>query len=244
LKELKSLYDSENNNLAQLIRRATSVEDSIKLCKAVFKLSGERGTDVAFTFPGFLLGNQTGKRSRMPVILDEFSEKDLLLQLLKENLSQIRKKFPNYAKGFRPNALIAFLVKPGGNLRGHVNEVTCKKHPHVAIWNFGCSVKYVLENPKDIENMDHSSVEYQSCKFNLKSQDFLIFDGVHVKHGYKKCKKDTFSSEGKVPLYIKSCDVNTPYRLGIVLMQFDEIGELLPYYYHGETQHEPLYETK
>ncbi len=183
----------------------------------------------------------------MPVILDEFSEKERLLRLFKQNIEQIRKTNPDLAN-FEPNCMFAFLVHPQGNLRSHLNKNEGNS-PYVAVWSYGCTLKYFLEYPKDIikekKDMDNSDIEYNACNFNLKSQDFLIFDGCHVKHGYKICYDWTFSSEKKIQLYLGKYGITEPYRLGIVLMRIDKPEKnLLPYFYHGKAQHDPLYPKK
>jgi hypothetical protein len=235
-----TLLNTESSLLGHLLRRSTSVEDSIRLLEATFQLSKERDENTDSALPGFSLGSQTAKRSRMPILLAEFTERERILKLITRNLNFIRQKDPKYAINFKPNVLIAFLVKPGGHLRMHVNERTGLTN-FVCIFTFGCTVRFCLEMKKEIQDLDNDGIEYSKCKFNFKSQDFLTFDGVQISHGYKNVKDWTFKSENKIPLTSIKHGITKPYRLALVAMEFSKVDELMAYYYHGQVQHTPLY---
>ena len=74
----------------------------------------------------------------------------------------------------------------------------------VAIFNFGCTLTYTVKQYKSkTVDKPQSSEEVRNSEkeFNFKSQDFVIFDGIKISHGYKECKDASFQSEGKVPFY-------------------------------------------
>jgi hypothetical protein len=193
---LKHIFmkDSRGDLLGHLIPNAISFEDSLRIVEAIFDLSierdkrelssGERGSNA---FPGFALGHQSAKRSRMPVLINEFKEKERFLRLTEENLNHIRKSDPLYALGFIPNTIIAFLASPGATLGVHVNEKS--KYPTVVSFNFGCTVRFNLENRSKSkkEVLYDSDIEHSKCSFNFKSQDFLTFNGRKTHHGIQKC---------------------------------------------------------
>jgi hypothetical protein len=179
----------------------------------------------------------------MSIPLHEFSEKKLLIHEYNRNMALIWKKNREFARDFKPNILLCFLVQPGGSLRLHKNEVTSSQ-PFIAIWSFGCTITFVIRpHRKKSENKGQSkeSATPSEMEFNFKSQDFLMIDGVKVKHGYKECKEETFSSEGKVSLYYPQIGVTNEYRLGIVLIQFDNLDEVPTYFYNGKPHSQPKF---
>jgi hypothetical protein len=235
-------YDAHHILLGHRLKKTVSLEDAVKIVGAIFKLSQERdfADPIGNDFPGFKLGSQTSRRSRMPILLEDFSEKERFLKMLEKDLKIIRKQDKNYASNFKPNVLLAFLVEPGGSLRCHLNKKTSIDCNIIGIYSFGCTVRFSLENAK--EDLETSDVEYPKCKFNFKSRDFLSFDGVKIRHGYKKVKKSTFCID-QVPLTFPKFGLSEPCRLSIGAMQFDSLEGLKAFFYHGQNQHVPLYKT-
>ena len=74
--------------------------------------------------------------------------------------------------------------------------------PYVAVWSFGCSIQYFIKPPQK-ENCILKATEFE---FTLASREFVFFDGVKVKHGYKKCKENTFEEFLRFPDFKKSYD--------------------------------------
>jgi hypothetical protein len=236
----KMMKDSRGELLGHLISNATSFEDSLRICEAIFDVSMDRDLPGSI-FPGFAMGHQSAKRSRMPILLKDFEEKERFLRLTEENLGLIRKSDPNYARGFTPNVIIAFLATPGATLGVHVNEKS--KCPFVASFNFGCTVRFNLENRRTLRKEDQfdSAIDHLKCQFNFKSQDFLTFNGRKTHHGYSGVKSESFCI-GKSELYFPSRGVEEPYRLGVVGFQMeDPDSQLVPFFFRGKIQHEPLY---
>jgi hypothetical protein len=237
-------------NYIHLVRAATSFEDSLKILDGIFKVSKERELLNCVDNPGFNLGWQTSRRSRMYIHLNQFEHKKLILKLLKRQLKVIKQTHREFAeyllKNFKPNVMLCFFVEPGGSLKGHVNEKT-NNQPWVAIFNFGCTLTYTVKPYKiktDDKLQTSEEVRNSEHEFNFKSQDFVIFDGVKVYHGYKECKGPSFVCEGKVPFYFPQYGITDPFRLGVVLMQFDNLSKLPTYFYHGSAHTEPLYPFK
>jgi hypothetical protein len=233
----------EQKDYIHRVISAISTESSVRLTQAVFEESIRREFLNDPSRPGFKLGHQTSQRTRMFIPLAEFKERKLLMKEYKRNIKMIWSKNPEFARNFKPNVILCFLVKQGGYLRLHHNEKTSDQ-PFIAIWSFGCTLTYVLRPYRDKSTDKKQTKETHRTsefEFNLKSQDFLMIDGVKVKHGYKECNEFTFMSEGKVPLYHEQIGVTEEYRLGIVLFQFDDIIDVPVYFYNGKAHSEPKY---
>jgi hypothetical protein len=234
-------------NYIHLVRAATSFEESLKILDGIFKVSKERELLNSVDNPGFNLGWQTSRRSRMYIHLNQFEHEELILRLLRRQLKLIKQTHREFAvnllKNFKPNVILCFFVEPGGSLRSHINEKTSDQ-PWVAIFNFGCTLTYTVKaykNKTEDKLQTREEVRNSEYEFNFKSQDFVIFDGVKVPHGYKECKKTSFTCEGKVPFYFSQYGITDPFRLGVVLMQFVNLSDLPNYFYHGAAHTEPLY---
>jgi hypothetical protein len=231
----------EQKDYIHRIISSISVENSLKLTQAVFEESLRREATGNPMKPGFSLGYQTARRTRMYIPLHEFRENTLLMHVYKKNLKIIWKKNSGFARNFRPNVLLCFLVEPGGSLRSHKNEVTSSQ-PFIAVWSFGCSITYQLRRYRkksDNKGQTNELSTTSEIEFNFKSQDFLMIDGVKVKHGYKECEKETFYSECKIPLLFPQIGVTGEYRLGLVLIQFDNIDEVPIFFYNGKPHSQP-----
>ena len=177
---------------------------------------------------------QTSKRFRMAFLLDEFKEKYLILRSLKENMNVIREKTPDFESNFIPNVVICYIVLPGGYLLSHFND-RIGKTPYVAVWSFGSSIQYFIKPPQLQNSNLLKPTEYE---FTLGSRDFVFFNGVSVKHGYKQCRNDTFEEFFRFPDF-----GNKSYRMGITLHHFWDVSELSTYFYHGKSQQSPLHEA-
>src|SRR5690606_37394884 len=98
----------------------------------------------------FKIGLQTSSRSRISFLIDDFTEKYLLLKLNKRNIENIIKNSNTVNEklvNFAPNVVICFLVVPGGYLRSHTNDNVSSQSHFVSVWTFGCSVQYAVRPP-------------------------------------------------------------------------------------------------
>jgi len=119
----------------------------------------------------------------------------------------------------------------------HHNDT--KGNPFIMLWSFGCTVDYHLKPGKSsLPNLvSKDGITTSQFSFPLESNDFLLFDGVKVKHGYTWHPKKQYAS----PFFSVNNDiVNYPFRLAVTLFHTEHFYNEVPeYFYHGKPQDKP-----
>lgn len=136
-------------------------------------------------YSNFYDGKQTLLRSRMVFKFSDLKSGKNLSGVIEENLVIIREACPGFAKGFKPNVVIALRFAESAYLLPHKNEKIKGVKPFVAVLPIGNSCKYTLIPPNDIRLNEFMSIH--GISFPLHSQEMLVFQGELVMHGVKGC---------------------------------------------------------